>query len=232
MLAVAVLALLAVLRLDRSLRGWAGHVASLTVVAGLMLSSGPWDWALAASLGVLLAGLARLPAWRVAALGGVLCLLAGGGWALDRYRDAQAEEALQRQRSAQTFSLLGETGGTSGGRKWSDSYLALTKHGRPNPMVNWLNVQSIPPMLPPYFAGSAKSKIMSKLKGGHGKTKLSQEELDKIACWIDLLIPYCGDYMEANAWGEGGVKKYKHFLAKRKRMEAIELENIRALSRQ
>jgi hypothetical protein len=106
---LAVLALLAVLRLDRFLRGWSGHVAGLTVVAGLMLSSGPWDWALAGSLGVLLAGLARLPAWRVAALGGVLCLLAGIGWGLDRYRDARAQEALQRQRSAETFSLMGET---------------------------------------------------------------------------------------------------------------------------
>jgi hypothetical protein len=103
-----VLALLAVLRLDRFLRGWAGHVAGAVAVGGLMLSTGPWDWALAASIGVLLAGLARLPAWRLAAVGAVLCVLAGVGWGVDRYRDAQAQEALARQHSAESFSLMGE----------------------------------------------------------------------------------------------------------------------------
>jgi hypothetical protein len=32
--------------------------------------------------------------------------------------------------------------------------------------------------------------------------ELSPEELDRIACWIDLLVPYCGDYVESNAWSE------------------------------
>ena len=130
------------------------------------------------------------------------------------------------------FSLLGETTVDGrAGRKWSDSYLALTQRGRPNAMVNWLNVQSIPPMIPPYYAGACKSKLMTHLRGGHNKVKLSREELDKIACWIDLLVPYCGDYMEANAWGDGGVKKYTRYLDKRKRMEAIERDNIKALIR-
>jgi hypothetical protein len=38
------------------------------------------------------------------------------------------------------------------------------------------------------------------LDAGHEGVELSQEELDKLACWIDLGIPYCGDYREANAW--------------------------------
>ena len=128
------------------------------------------------------------------------------------------------------FSLLGETAAAHGGRKWSDSYIALTQNGRPNEIVKWMNVQSIPPMLPPYFAGSSHSKLMTMLKKGHNKTKLSTEELDKIACWIDLLVPYCGDYMEANAWGEGGEKKYRHFQKKRDDMAAIELQNIKILA--
>jgi len=128
------------------------------------------------------------------------------------------------------FSLLGETAATHGGRKWSDSYIFLTQNGRPNDLVKWLNVQSIPPMLPPYFAGSKKSKLMTMLKNGHNKTKLSTEELDKIACWIDLLVPYCGDYMEANAWDERGIAKYKHFQKKRDDMAAIELKNIKILA--
>jgi len=172
----------------------------------------------------------------------VTCHQTGGGQYIDvalyDMKPGKAVKPLPKvvaktgeKKEKKAFSLMGETGRRSGGRNWSDSYLALTKGGRPNEIVNWLNVQSIPPMLPPYFTGSPKSKLMTMLRNGHNKVKLSREELDKIACWIDLLVPYCGDYMEANAWGEGGVKKYKHFLDKRRRMEAIELKNIQALIR-
>jgi hypothetical protein len=105
---LAVLVLIGLLRLDRLLGGWAWHVGGLAVVAGLMLKTGPWDWALAASLGVLLAGLVQLPWWRLAAVGAVLCVLSGVGWGVDRYRDAQEEAARQAQRSAENFGLLGE----------------------------------------------------------------------------------------------------------------------------
>lgn len=126
------------------------------------------------------------------------------------------------------FSLLGETGATSGGRNWSDAYLALTMDGNTNDIVQWLNVQSIPPMLPPYFAGSARSRLPAMLKDGHNKVKLSREELDKISCWIDLLVPYCGDYYEANAWSDGGRRMYDRFARKREEMEEMEKRNIAA----
>ena len=76
---LVVLVLVALLRLDRLLHGWSWHLGGLAVLVGLMLNTGPWDWALAASLGVLLAGLVQLPWWRLAAVGAVLCLLAGVG---------------------------------------------------------------------------------------------------------------------------------------------------------
>ena len=60
-------------------------------------------------------------------------------------------------------------------------------------------------MLPPYSAGAAKSRLMTLLEQGHGDVKLSREEIDKIACWIDLLVPFCGDYLEANAWSEAEI---------------------------
>jgi hypothetical protein len=105
---VVVLLVVAVLRLDRFLHGWAGHLAGLAVVAGLMLNTGPWDWAVAASLGVLLAGLVQLPWWRLAAVGAVLCVLAGVGWGVDRYREAQAAAAGEAQRSQENVTVLGE----------------------------------------------------------------------------------------------------------------------------
>jgi len=136
------------------------------------------------------------------------------------------------------FSLLGkEVVDEQAKRKWSESYLALTgckRRGRDkgpftgesNDMVNWISAQSVPTMLPPYFAGAAKSRLMTMLEEGHYGVKLSREEMDKVACWIDLLVPYCGDYVEANAWSREEAERYEHFVAKRKRAEAEESRNV------
>jgi hypothetical protein len=140
------------------------------------------------------------------------------------------------------FSLLGtQTVEPKSGRRWSDAYLALTGAGRPDPsnkghlsgrpgeLVNWISVQSEPEMLPPYCQGAATSRLIDLLRDGHYDVELTREEMDKIACWIDLLVPYCGDYTEANAWSESDRQKYAHFLAKRRRMEAVEQQNVEAL---
>ena len=116
------------------------------------------------------------------------------------------------------------------GRIWSDAYLALTNNGKPETgPVRWLNVQSIPPMLPPYFAGAVKGPLIEMLENGHNDVTLTREEMEKIACWIDLLVPYCGDYLEANCWDEGELKKYLHYQAKRDNMARLEAENIKKL---
>ena len=145
------------------------------------------------------------------------------------------------------FSLLGEplTTDPAARRKWSDAYLALTQSA-PEPaaepaeragfrgdcrgrLVNWISAQSAPEPLPPYFAGAARSELLALLGQGHKGTKLSREELDKIACWIDLLVPYCGDYTEANTWTPEEMQRYQHDAIKRTRMEEIEQDNIREL---
>jgi hypothetical protein len=102
---LVVLVLIGLLRLDRLLGDWAWHVGGLAVVAGLMLRTGPWDWALAASIGVLLAGLVQLPWWRLAAVGAVLCVMSGTGWGMDRVRVAQEGAAQQAQAQAQSYDL-------------------------------------------------------------------------------------------------------------------------------
>lgn len=141
---------------------------------------------------------------------------------------------------AEAFSLSGnQTIEEQPKRKWSDAYLALTNaywdsrskiyFGRSNDRVNWISVQSPPTMLPPYHAGAARSKLITILEQGHEGVKLSREEIDKLACWIDLLVPYCGDYTEANAWTQEELHKYDHFMKKRRRMEEIERKNIKEL---
>jgi len=156
------------------------------------------------------------------------------------------------------FSLLAnQTIEKNSKRKWSDSYLALTqarsvdrsgasfyyRGNQDGELVNWINNMSVPTILPPYYKGAAGSTLITMLvrkssglltedsqgEQGHEGVKLSQEELDKIACWIDLLVPYCGDYVEANAWTREEIDKYDCFMKKRRRMEEIERKNIEEL---
>jgi hypothetical protein len=127
-------------------------------------------------------------------------------------------------------------------RRWSEAYLALThsspddkdkKHGfrgkDGHPVVNWVSAQSIPPMLPPYSVGAAKSRLMELLEKGHEGASMTREELEKIAAWIDLAVPFCGDYKEAHAWSPGEIEKYDRYFKKRKDMEELELKNLKAL---
>jgi len=137
------------------------------------------------------------------------------------------------------FSLLG-TPVVEGlaKRQWSVSYLALTQAtartleghqylaGISNDLVNWVSAQSAPEMLAPYSAGAARSRLPSMLIDGHYDVALAREEVERIACWIDLLVPFCGDYEEANAWDAGDAEKYCHFLEKRRHMEEQERRNI------
>ncbi|MGD0092134.1 MAG: discoidin domain-containing protein, partial [Planctomycetota bacterium] len=142
-------------------------------------------------------------------------------------RDAGAPSAEAKQKA---FSLLGEPNEDQGAkRKWSDAYLALTQRGRPNRIVNWLNVQSIPPMLPPYFAGAAKSELLPLFEKGHYDVKLTREETDKLAAWIDLLVPFCGDYKEANTWSQAELEKYDRYYRKRVAEEEQEHKNTEDL---
>ena len=133
-------------------------------------------------------------------------------------------------------------------RNWSDAYLVLTqsspderrkkKHpegecgcerfrgwfeGR---LVNWAGSQSVVTMLPPYFAGSTRSGLVTMLERGHRGVTLTREEMEKLCAWIDLFVPFCGDYKEANAWTEQELARYDHYYEKRRRMEAVERANV------
>jgi hypothetical protein len=100
--------LLRLLRLDGLLRGWVWHVGGLVVVVGLMiLADDPWAWGLAGSIGVLLAGLAQLPWWPLAAVGAVLCAIFGLGYGISQYHTAEELAAQQAQTQLQNRGQLG-----------------------------------------------------------------------------------------------------------------------------
>lgn len=132
------------------------------------------------------------------------------------------------------FSLLGTAVvDEKAGREWSDAYLVLTQAKRDgvdgpfrgNPdgrMVRWISSQSVPTPLPPKSAGSVQSPLMDLVVNGHHDVRLAQEELRTIACWIDLLVPFCGDYTEANVWTPEEMRKFRHYGEKRERMREME----------
>jgi hypothetical protein len=109
LIGLAALVVLRLLRLDGPLRGWDLPLAGLAVVIGLMVSTGPWAWALAASIGVLLAGLAQLPWWRLAAVGAVLCVVSGIGFGLSLHQDRLEMEQIQARAGDPMRVQLGET---------------------------------------------------------------------------------------------------------------------------
>jgi DNA-binding beta-propeller fold protein YncE len=124
-------------------------------------------------------------------------------------------------------------------RRWSASYLALVRTteqtleghrylaGTTNDaMVNWVGAQSEPNMLAPYAAGAARSRLLSMLADGHYGVQLTTGDIEKLACWIDLQVPFCGSYEEANQWTGEQQQTYRHFLEKRRRMEELERRNI------
>ncbi len=114
-------------------------------------------------------------------------------------------------------------------RAFTASYLNLTKFGHGGPVVNWISAQSRPSLLPPYFAGAAKSALMRQLEPEHNKVNVSQAEKERVACWIDLCVPFCGSYTEANTWEPQVKATYLYFEAKRARLAEIEIDNIRKL---
>jgi hypothetical protein len=97
---LVVLVLLSLLRLDRLLKGWTWHVAGIAMLAGLVheTAGNPWSWAFAASIGVLIAGLLRLPRWQLAAVGAALCVVSFVGYQF-RAAEVRAQEAQIAQQA-------------------------------------------------------------------------------------------------------------------------------------
>jgi len=96
---------------------------------------------------------------------------------------------------------------------WNQSYHELISKDRPrgpandtqqrlgviaekSKYLNWIGRWSVPVMIPPYSHGSSLSPLVTLLKKGHEKVKMTRQEMDKIACWIDLALPHSGQWTE------------------------------------
>lgn len=151
---------------------------------------------------------------------------------------APAARSIGRERA---FSLSGETvRDETAGRAWSDAYLVLTQarrddgkankpfRGKPDgTMVAWLGSQSVPTPIPPNTAGSTTSRLLTLLENDHHGVRLTRADYETIACWIDLYVPFGGDYTESNIWTAKEHEKYQHYDTKRRHFDTLELEAVK-----
>ncbi|MCL2709837.1 MAG: hypothetical protein FWE95_03055 [Planctomycetaceae bacterium] len=145
--------------------------------------------------------------------------------------DRNCTECHTGETSEHPFSLLDKSAPRRAGRAFSESYLNLTKNGKSNPIVNWLDVQSAPPMLPPNYAGAIKSQLITMFEDGnrseaHKDVTITDLERRQLALWIDLLIPFTGSYTERHAWTPQQQAEHAYYQMKRDTMAEIEQENI------
>lgn len=123
---------------------------------------------------------------------------------------------------------------TKSKRHFSESYMNLTNFGdRDNARyVHWLDVQSGPPMLPPYTAGAFKSPLVQLFRNperdaNHKDVKLSDLESRILALWIDLLVPFCGDYREEGDWTPQEHAEYAYYEMKKEEMNKLVQANVK-----
>lgn len=150
-----------------------------------------------------------------------LCNTAGGRqidlslYSYEKDPDAEAIIPLDASREA-VFSLENvDVVGSRQKKYWPLSYLVLTG-SYPNgtnwlctpdgDYVNFLSSMSGAEIVEPQTFGSSKSKIIEKLRGGHGG--LTEEEIRTIECWIDLVVPAYGSYDENNTWSSNDQREY------------------------
>ena len=136
------------------------------------------------------------------------------------------------------------------GRTFSEAYLNLTHYGsnaqdeatfnaNAGPRARWINVQEGPEMLPPYKEGAATSPLIKMFRDADGKAggrdenhkdvKIDERSLRVLAMWMDLLVPYCGDYTEENNWTPEENAHYVYYLTKRANSERIVAQNVAML---
>jgi hypothetical protein len=67
---------------------------------------------------------------------------------------------------------------------------------------------------------------MEYFESGHYGVKVSENEKRTFACWLDLLIPFCGSYPQHNTWTDAEIAEYAYFQEKRRAYAASELNNL------
>lgn len=116
-------------------------------------------------------------------------------------------------------------------RTWTAAYLSLT-HAKPrkndaggcgiewagntgHPVLNWISSGSEPTIIPPLSRGSRTSRLFTEKLDKDHAPGLTDAEARTLACWVDLGVPFCGDYEEGAAWGEADRAVWRRCSEKR-----------------
>ena len=128
----------------------------------------------------------------------------------------------------ETVKLIG-AGDVDPKRAYTQSYVNITTSGNPdlNTWMTWLKPRSRAVMLPPYHTGSSKSRIMDYFEPAHYGVKVKENEKRTFACWLDLLVPFCGSYTQHNTWTETEKAEYRYFQEKRRVYAEAELSSLK-----
>ena len=94
------------------------------------------------------------------------------------------------------------------------------------PLTVWYHPQGPATMIPPYAAGSGKSRLVNYLEPAHYGVQLSDDEKQTVSCWIDLGVPFCGAYAEANQWPPQMRERYDYYKNKRKVFAELEMNGL------
>lgn len=86
--------------------------------------------------------------------------------------------------------------------------------GRPNNrMTNWIGAMNQAQVQDPYQNGSKKSNIidllMNDTDGNHSGLSITKSQIQALAAWIDLGVPFRGTYDEANTWNSNDYREYE-----------------------
>nr|HPM84412.1 hypothetical protein [Candidatus Anammoximicrobium sp.] len=128
----------------------------------------------------------------------------------------------------ESITLIG-AGQVDPKRAYTQSYVTITTSGNPdkNPWMTWLKPRSRAVMLPPYHTGASQSRIMEYFESAHHGVQVSEHEKRTFACWLDLLVPFCGSYAQHNTWTDAEKAEFSYFQDKRRVYAAAELESLR-----
>jgi len=113
-------------------------------------------------------------------------------------------------------------GANSGGLdlQQGKAYNTLTSHGSCDAFskyVNWMHAEDSPILQPPNRFGSSKSLLDSHLEKGHKNLVMTDEEMRKIRCWIDIGVPQYGRYQDAIPGTEANLTYRNAWIAQEKK---------------
>lgn len=69
------------------------------------------------------------------------------------------------------------------------------------------------------------SKLFEMLDKDHAPG-MTDAEKRKLAMWVDLGVPFCGDYLEANIWSDDDKRRSDYTMEKRKLADAEDAANV------